>query len=72
MAPTNIARTDFACCKVGNLVYVICGWVSNGSDRHITKSLEVYNLDGNTWTDEGDFPGIGHGLYACAVKDKLY
>ena len=63
MASMKIARSNFACCKVGNLVYIISGW--------ITRSVEIYNLDSNTWIDGVDFPGAGHRLCACAVNDKL-
>ena len=67
VAPMKIARSNFACCRVGNLVYVIGGWTGYSK----TTSVEIYNLDNNTWTDGVDFPGAGHGLYACAVNDKL-
>ena len=72
MAPMKISRCGFACCRVGNLVYVIGGWVPRAPiGLDITKSVEVYNLDSNIWTDEGDFPGAEYGLYACAVNNKL-
>ena len=67
MAPMKIARSDFACCRVGNLVYVIGGWTLGGK----TKSVEIYNLDRNAWTDGVDFPIVAHELYACAVNNKL-
>ena len=69
MAPMKFPRTDFTSCRVGNLVYVVGGWIL-GSDN--TKSVEVYNLDTNIWSDGGDFPGYENvKLYACAVNDKL-
>ena len=78
MAPMKIARSHFGCCRVGNLVYVIGGWVPDiyfGTGVcYITKSVEIYNLDSNTWTDGDDIPDAGRDcdtLYACAVNDKL-
>ena len=73
MAPMKFARTDFACCRVGNLVYVIGGLVpDDGPDKcRITKSVEIYNLDSNTWTDGINFPVAESGLYACAVNNLI-
>ena len=86
MAPMKIARSSFACCRVGNLVYVIGGWTKAKVDRtksveiyvigegivgDKTKSVEVFNLDDNTWTDGVDFPYAENGLHVCAVNDKL-
>ena len=68
MAPMKIARNGFACCRIGNLVYVVGG--SIGVCLR-TNSVEIYNLDNNTWTDGVDFPISEFGLYACAVNDKL-
>ena len=72
MAPMKIARYSFACYRVGNLVYVIGGWIPYGRNSCCpTKSAEVYNLDSNTWTDAKDFPVGGNTIYACAINDKL-
>ena len=68
VAPMKIARSNFACCRVANLVYVIGGWTHGGR----TKSVQVYNLDSNTWTDGVEFPVAARDLHACAVSDKLY
>ena len=69
MAPMKIARTYFTCCRVGNLVYVIGGWVPDRTK--ITKSVEIYNLDTNTWNDGVDLPVAWYELHAYAVNDKL-
>ena len=68
MAPMKIARGCFGCCRVGNLVFVVGGWAG---DDISTRSLEIYNLDNNTWTDGVDFPKAGWYLNACAVNNKL-
>ena len=68
MEPMKIARCDFACCRVGNLVYIVGGWICGGEH---TTSVEVYNLDTNAWTDGVDIPVAGHIICGCAVKDKL-
>ena len=65
MAPMKTARSKFACCRVGNLVYVIGGRIGDGK----TNSVEFYNLDSNTWTDGGNFPIAQSDLYACAVNN---
>jgi len=67
MAPMKIARCDFACCRVGNLVYII-GGVTNG---YFTNSVEVYNLDTNEWCVVENFPVAEYDLHACAVNNKL-
>ena len=68
MAPMKIARCGFACCRVGNLVYII-GGVTNGSN--ITNSVEIYNLNTNTWKKGKQFPVADFELHACAVNNKL-
>ena len=67
MAPMKIARSDFGCCRVGNLMYVVGGY---GGDV-ATNSFEIYNMDNNTWTDGVDFPVATFALAACAVNNKL-
>ena len=69
VAPMKIARKDFACCRVGNLVYVVGGW--NDAYGGPTKLVEIYNIDSNTWTDAVDFPVAESDLHACAVNNKL-
>ena len=68
MAPMKIARSSFACCRVGNLVYVIGGYIGGGDK---TESVEIYGMDSNTWTDGVDFPFATFALAACAVNNKL-
>ena len=67
MAPMKIAREDFAFCRVGNLVYFIGGWTRDGK----TNSVEIYDLDSNTWTDGADFPIAQWDSCACAVNNKF-
>ena len=67
MSPMKITRVDFACCRVGNFVYVIGGKIGFAD----TKSVEIYNLDTNTWTDGVDIPVAECNLYACVVDNKL-
>ena len=69
MAPMKTARSDFGCCRVGNLVYVVGGW--NDADGSPTKLVEIYNMASNTWTDGVDFPVKEFDLHACAVDNKL-
>ena len=64
MAPMKIARYGFACCRVGNLVYLMGGYRSR-------NSVEIYNIDSDIWTDGVDFPVADMCLYACVVKNKL-
>ena len=71
MAPMKIARWSFACCRVGNLVYVIGGLICDGRLLDQTNSVEIYNLDNNTWTDGVDFPVAWYDLHPCPVNDKL-
>ena len=65
--PMKTARSDFGCCRVGNLVYVIGGYSLSGK----TNSVEIFNLDTHTWTDGVDFPVAEHCLLACAVNNKI-
>ena len=64
MAPMKIARYDFACCRVGNHVYVIGGWTTLSIPL---KSVEMYNLDTDTWTDGEGLLKALFDLYVCAV-----
>ena len=68
MAPMKIARRYFGCCRVGNLVYVVGGDIGG---YEATKSVEVFNMDRNTWTDGVDLPVAEWNLYACVVNNKL-
>ena len=67
MAPMKIARSQFGCCRVGNFVYVVGGanYCCN------INSVEIYNMDTNTWTDGVDFSVAEYVLQACAVNNKL-
>ena len=67
MAPMKHARSNFACCRAGNLVYVI------GGSYDFPESMEIYNLDTNVWTDGVDSPGFDCHLYlyACAVNNYI-
>ena len=71
MAPMKIARSNFACCRVGSLVFVVGGFVVGRWMGVTDRSVEVYNLDNNTWTGGVDFPVPDFGLCACAVNNKL-
>ena len=73
MAPMKMARRGFACCRVGNLVYVVGGWVGNPkfTSYSVTRSVEIYDLDANTWTEGPDYPGAAADLHACAVYNKI-
>ena len=72
MAPMKIARSEFACCRVGNLVYVICGYIGN---YKYSKSVQIYNLDTDVWCNGTNFPiasTLGYSnSHACAVNNKL-
>ena len=68
MAPMKIARYDFACCRVGNHVYVIGGWTTGSI---ALKSVETYNLDTDIWTDGDDSPKAPYDLHACALNNKF-
>ena len=67
LASMRIPRSRFACCRVGNLVYVVGGSIGGVC----TKSVEIYNMDSNSWTDGVDFPVATVALAACAVNSKL-
>ena len=69
MAPMKIPRYDFACCRVGNFVYVIGGFVDDM--QSCTTSVEIYNLDTDAWTFGEDFPVVESFLHACAISNKL-
>ena len=73
MAPMKIARYRFGCCRVGNLVYVIGGFSNDGPTENgmFLKSVEVYNLDTDTWSDGVDLPETLIYLHACAVSNKF-
>ena len=66
MAPMKTARSNFACCRIKNLVYVIDdGYYNNGS-------IEIYNLDNDTWSEGADFPFVCSSAFrACAFKHEL-
>ena len=66
MASMKHARSNFAWCRVENLVYVI------GGTRAFPKSMEIYNLDTNVWTDGVDSPVFKSNLYACAVNNYIF
>ena len=68
MAPMKFARYKFGCCRVGNLVYVIGGTTEGYTTL---KSVEVYDLDTDTWTEGVDLPENLYNLHACAVTSKL-
>ena len=68
VAPMMRARSDFACCRVGNKVYVIGGWTGGITS---TKTVEVYNLDANTWNDGVDLPEGDWGLRGSAVRNII-
>ena len=68
MAPMKIARYSFGCCRVGNLVYVIGG---TNEEYTTLKSVEVYDLDTDTWSDGVDIPENLNNLHACSVTSKL-
>ena len=68
LAPMKNARRDFGCCRVGNLVYVFGGKISQNC---CTDSVEIYNLDKNTWFDGTKLPFHTDVLQACAVSNKL-
>ena len=67
MSPMKVTLSDFACCRVGNLVYIVGGWTG----RVGTKFVKIYNLDTNIWTNGVDFPVAEYRFYACAVNNKL-
>ena len=61
MAPMKIPRCNFGCCRIKNLVYVTGSYTS----------MEIYNLDNNTWSDGVEFSKLILASSACAVKNKL-
>ena len=63
MAPMRIARRSFGCCRVENFVYVI-----GGCNSGKLKSVEIYNLDTDTWTEGKELPVTGFNIHACAVN----
>ena len=67
------ARWCFGCLRVGNLVYVIDGRTEDGptEDSENLKSVEVYNLDTNIWSDVVDLPEALSGSHACACTNKF-
>ena len=67
MAPMKTARRMFGCCRVGNLVYVVGGY----SGDVATNSVEIYDMDSNTWTDGVDLPVAAYNLHACVVNNKF-
>ena len=72
MAPMKIARYNFACCRVKNLVYVI-GGVNDSSNNYLEtylNSVEIYNLDTNRWGSGVDFPYCENIIFlnACPIE----
>ena len=65
ITPLKIARDWFGCCRVDNFVYIIGGFTRNG----ITRSVEVYDLERNSWSDGVDFPYNARMSYACTVSN---
>ena len=66
MSPMKKARSSFACCRVKNLVYVVDGRCYND------YSMEIYNLDTDTWSKGVDFPfSCTSGFRACALKYEI-
>ena len=66
MAPMRLARHGFGCCRVGNLVYVIGGFTSLFLGL---KSVEIYNLDTDTWTEGKELPAAPGNIHSCAVNN---
>ena len=61
--PMPRARACFGCCRAGNLVYVI-----GGSDGRVsTRSVMVYDLDRDAWSEAADFPCDTHMSHTCAL-----
>ena len=75
MTPMRIARYSFACCRVGKLVYVIGGMSPSSISTRFavvpTISVEIYDMDTDTWTDGVDFPVAEEFLFAFVVNNKL-
>ena len=68
LAPMRVARSDFACCKAGSNVYVIGGMTDDGP----TDTIEVYNLDTDTWEWGTKLPEeVNQPVHACALRNKL-
>ena len=66
MAPMKRAHSNFGCCRIKNLVYIIDGSCYNDC------SMEIYNLDADTWLEGVDFPlSCSPGFRACALKYEL-
>ena len=68
MAPMKIDRSSFACCRVGNLVYVIGGFLCFD---YQFKSVEIYDIVNNTWTYGVAFPVRAGLLSVSALNNKL-
>ena len=70
MAPMKTARKKFACCRVGNLVYIVGGVVGGSINYVFTRSVEIYDLDKNYWFEGEKLPCDPKNTYhACAVNN---
>ena len=66
LAPMEIARYEFACCRVEKLLYVIGGQIEGRSKS--TNLVEAYDFENNTWTDDAELPEVCSYLTDCVVN----
>ena len=74
-APMQISRNRFAVVNYKNFIYVMGGQTSKLQQPEncvITKSVEKYNSDRNSWTSVSDmiFKRTRHS--ACILQDRIY
>lgn len=69
LAKMNVARFEFACSVVDDLVYAIGG---HGAGGEGLSSVEVFDRQRNKWTLIESLKRPRWGCFACGLEDKLY
>ncbi|XP_020644803.3 kelch-like protein 34 [Pogona vitticeps] len=62
-------RCLFCCCVLKNMIIVAGGQGENGT---LHSSVEVYNINRDTWTKIQDLPGKMHGHAGTVCKNVIY
>ena len=66
--PAPFERRALATTTLGNDVVVIGGI---GSDRSMSQSVDILDLDTGEWTNGPEYPGVAFGLAAETMNDRV-
>ena len=69
--PMSESRSDFAAVALNDEIYAIAGY-SPGATNNISKTVEVYKINEETWEFTGSLNHSRKGHSACVVRGKIY